>query len=184
MSSFSYSLNLRIISRTCSFSLLTRSGGYSLIRSYPSGNCFYTMSKCRLGAISIVRCRTVTLLFPKCLRESLDWRLRLEALRCIGFCWLTAGPVCFFYCSIVFLDGCLLFYFMGGLGGTIGLSFSFYYLLMKTLLVFITSFFSYVLSFSVSFDWAFSLGFKLTVVCDFLGNYTGFYSISSKSYPY
>jgi hypothetical protein len=95
------------------------------------------MSKCRLGVISVVLLRVETLLFAKFLRESLDWRLRFEALRWIGFCWLTAG---FFYCYIVFLDACLLIYFMGGLGGMIGFSFSLYYLFVKTLLV--TNFFS------------------------------------------
>jgi hypothetical protein len=77
--------------------------------------------------------------------------------------------------SMAFLEGYLLFSFMGGLGGMMGFSFSFYLssLLVKTLLVLMTNFFSSVFSFSGSLM-VFSLGFKLAVVCDFLGTSLGF----------
>jgi hypothetical protein len=87
---------------------------------------------------------------------------------------------------MIFLEDCLLeFSFIGGLGGGIG-GFYFSYLLVNTLLVFMTNFFSYVFNFSGSLS-PFSLGFRLAVVRDFFANVAslaGFSSISSKSSPY
>jgi hypothetical protein len=195
INSLSSSLNLRIISLICSFTLPNFSWVICPIFYSLSGKCLSTRRICLLG-INSVEFFLVTLLFPIYFLESFDWRLFFDALFWSVFCWLTilAGRVSTPFLeagSVAFLEEAegsrAAFSFCGGLGiiGWDGAG-SFCSLLVKTLFVLIGYFFSSTfLTGSLMF---LSLDFRLTLVWDFLlseASLGGIFSStgSSKSSP-